>query len=66
METKILKATCLCGTQWEIATTASTLKIEICSNCHPAYKGVKNNVAHSESIEKFRKRYGQRQASKVL
>ncbi len=57
---KIVEVSCACGAKFQIGTTKAvdTLKVEICSQCHPFYTGkVKSNTAGGR-IERFNKRYG--------
>jgi large subunit ribosomal protein L31 len=45
-----------CGTSFEIRSTAETLSIDICSNCHPAYTGAERSVATGGRIDRFNRR----------
>jgi large subunit ribosomal protein L31 len=51
--------TCACGAKFEIGSTVSNMRIEVCSNCHPFYTGSKSRLVDKGGrIERFRKKYG--------
>jgi large subunit ribosomal protein L31 len=45
-----------CGTSFSISSTAERIKIDVCSNCHPAYTGRERTVAAGGRIESFNRR----------
>jgi large subunit ribosomal protein L31 len=45
-----------CGTTFTTRTTAETMAVDVCSNCHPAYTGVARAVAGGSRIERFNRR----------
>ena len=45
-----------CGTSFSTRSTAHTLSVEVCSNCHPAYTGREQAVASGSRIERFNRR----------
>lgn len=45
-----------CGTTFATRSTAETMVVDICSNCHPAYTGVARVVAGGSRIERFNRR----------
>jgi large subunit ribosomal protein L31 len=45
-----------CGNQFTTRSTRNELKIDVCSNCHPAYTGVERAVASGGRIERFERR----------
>ena len=45
-----------CGTAFAIRSTAASLSVEVCSNCHPAYTGVQHAAASGSRIERFNRR----------
>jgi len=45
-----------CGATFSTRSTARTLSINICSNCHPAYTGHERAVASGGRIERFNRR----------
>ena len=49
--------TCACGNTFDTKTTKDSLKVEICSNCHPFYTGKQRQIAKEGRIEKFNQKY---------
>ncbi|HCZ06872.1 MAG TPA: 50S ribosomal protein L31 [Thermotogae bacterium] len=58
---KLITVRCACGAEHKIWSTVDTLRIDVCSNCHPFYKGGKGvQFVDSEGrIDKFRRKYGE-------
>jgi large subunit ribosomal protein L31 len=50
--------TCACGNVIETRSTASDIKVEICSACHPFFTGKQKLVDTAGRIERFRRKYG--------
>jgi large subunit ribosomal protein L31 len=50
------KVGCSCGANFEIGSTAENIKVEICSNCHPAYTGNKKLVDTAGRVDRFKAR----------
>jgi large subunit ribosomal protein L31 len=56
-ELHVVDAVCAtCGTTFTVRTTAESLSVELCSNCHPAYTGAKRVTARGDRIERFERR----------
>ena len=55
---------CACGNTFTTRSTASELRLEICSACHPFYTGKQKLVDTAGMVEKFERRYGKTEASK--
>lgn len=51
-----VKAECSCGATFELGSTLENIKVEICSNCHPAYTGNKKLVDAAGRVDRFRAR----------
>jgi large subunit ribosomal protein L31 len=49
---------CACGHTVETRSTAGSIHVEICSNCHPFFTGKQKFVDSAGRVEKFRKKYG--------
>ncbi|MBL7106702.1 MAG: 50S ribosomal protein L31 [Phycisphaerae bacterium] len=49
---------CGCGNSFETSSTASEIRAEICSACHPFYTGKQKFVDAAGRIERFQKKYG--------
>ena len=45
-----------CGTEFEVGSTQAQLRVDVCSNCHPAYTGVERAVATGSRVERFERR----------
>jgi len=50
------KVECSCGARFEIGSTLENIKVEICSNCHPAYTGNKKLVDSAGRVDRFKAR----------
>ena len=48
---------CACGNSFETRSTKPSLRIEICSNCHPFYTGKQKIVDTEGRVEKFLQKY---------
>jgi large subunit ribosomal protein L31 len=56
-ETYLVDVVCAtCGASHALRTTAATLRVDVCSNCHPAYTGVERAAAGGSRIEQFNRR----------
>ena len=49
--------TCSCGETYETISTRESLKVEICSKCHPYFTGKKKIIDKGGRVERFKKRY---------
>lgn len=47
-----------CGEEFEIGSTASEIKVDTCSKCHPFYTGQETYTQAAGRVERFNKRYG--------
>ncbi|KKQ27056.1 MAG: 50S ribosomal protein L31 [Candidatus Nomurabacteria bacterium GW2011_GWA1_37_20] len=50
------KATCACGTIFEVGSTMPSIEMEICSKCHPFYTGNEKIVDTAGRVDRFNKR----------
>jgi large subunit ribosomal protein L31 len=48
---------CSCGNTFETRATTPSLRIDVCSNCHPFYTGTQRIVDSAGQVERFRKRF---------
>lgn len=55
-----LKATCICGAEFEIGSTIPEIRVEICSSCHPFYTGQQKILDSEGRVDRFQKRYGKK------
>jgi len=50
--------TCACGATYKTKSTKKTIKIDICSNCHPFFTGQQKFIDTAGRVEKFVQKYG--------
>lgn len=56
-QTQLVDVVCAnCGSEFVIRSTASSVSVDVCSNCHPAYTGVQQSAARGSRIERFNRR----------
>lgn len=48
---------CACGNTFTTRSTKGTLKVEICSACHPFFTGTQKLIDTAGRVDKFTKRY---------
>jgi len=51
------KVICACGNTFTIGSTKKTLKVELCSKCHPFFTGEHRVVDTAGRVERFKRRY---------
>ncbi|MBC8042056.1 MAG: 50S ribosomal protein L31 [Rhizobacter sp.] len=57
-------ATCAnCGNVFKTRSTAPTLKVDICSNCHPFFSGKQVLVDTAGRVDRFNKRFAKKEKS---
>ena len=49
--------TCSCGNTFTIGSTRKSLKVELCSRCHPFYTGERRIMDTGGRIERLKRRY---------
>jgi large subunit ribosomal protein L31 len=54
--------TCACGNVIHTRSTRSTMRIGICSKCHPFFTGQQKYVDTAGRVERFKKRFAKKQA----
>jgi len=52
-----IEVRCACGNTFHTRSTASELKVEICSACHPFFTGKQKLVDTAGRVERFNRRY---------
>jgi len=50
--------TCACGNVIKTRSTRPSMKVDLCSACHPFFTGKQHLVDTAGRVEKFRRRYG--------
>jgi large subunit ribosomal protein L31 len=51
------KVICACGNTFTTGSTKKTMKVELCSKCHPLYTGEQRVVDTLGRVERFKRRY---------
>ena len=51
------KITCACGNVIETNSTKAEMKVDICSNCHPAWTGKMKQETVGGRADRFKKKY---------
>jgi large subunit ribosomal protein L31 len=49
---------CGCGETFVTRATSPTIRVEVCSKCHPFFTGKQKLVDSAGRVEKFQKRWG--------
>ncbi len=49
--------TCACGTTFTTKSTRPTIRVEVCSSCHPFYSGTQRIVDTAGQVDRFRMRF---------
>jgi len=56
-ETHLVDVVCAnCGSEFVIRSTASSVSVDVCSSCHPAYTGVQQSSARGSRTDRFNRR----------
>jgi len=50
------KVSCACGSTFTTGSTAPTIAVEVCSNCHPLWTGQQKFLDTAGRVEKFNQR----------
>lgn len=57
-EYKECLVTCSCGNVMHLHSTKTSIKVNVCSFCHPFYTGQQQRILDTEGrVESFKKRY---------
>ena len=48
--------TCACGNTFTVGSTQQSIRIELCSECHPFYTGKQKFVDTARRVEKFQEK----------
>ena len=56
---------CACGTSFKTRSTVESLRVEICSACHPFFTGKQKLIDSAGRVERFQRRYGKAQAEEA-
>ncbi|MEJ5330699.1 MAG: 50S ribosomal protein L31 [Desulfobaccales bacterium] len=53
----VAKVRCACGNEFETGSTKESIRVEICSKCHPFFTGKQKLVDTAGRVERFRRKY---------
>lgn len=53
----ICQVVCACGNSFTTRSTKESLKVDICSSCHPFYTGKQKILDTEGRVEKFKKKF---------
>ncbi len=48
---------CACGNTFTTRSTRPSMRVDVCSNCHPFYTGTQRIVDSAGQVERFRRRF---------
>ena len=51
------QVSCACGTSFTVLSKEPTMRIDICSSCHPFFTGESKLVDVAGRVDKFKKKY---------
>jgi large subunit ribosomal protein L31 len=51
------KVVCSCGNTFTVGSTRKSLKVELCSTCHPFFTGERRMIDTAGRVERFKQRY---------
>ena len=54
---KLATVTCACGNSFQTRSTRESLRLDICSACHPFFTGKQKLIDTEGRVDKFRKKY---------
>lgn len=49
--------TCACGNTFTVGSTKQSMRVDVCSKCHPFYTGQQRILDTAGRVERFRKRF---------
>jgi len=54
---KVTTVRCACGEEYQTRSTKESIRLDICSVCHPFFTGKQKLIDTEGRIDKFRKKY---------
>jgi large subunit ribosomal protein L31 len=58
------KVRCACGHEFLTGSTKETIRVEICSKCHPFFTGKQKLIDTAGRVERFRRKYAKLEEKK--
>ncbi len=59
------KVRCACGNEFLTGSTTESIRVEICSKCHPFFTGKQKLMDTAGRVERFRRKYAQFEENKA-
>jgi len=56
------KIVCACGAEYDVLSSVPNTHVGICAKCHPFFTGKQKLVDTEGRVERFRRRYGMKEA----
>ncbi len=56
---------CACGNTWQTRSTRESLRVDVCSNCHPFYTGEQRLMDTAGQVDRFMRRLQTAQAKQA-
>ncbi len=56
---------CACGNEFVTGSTRETIRVEICSKCHPFFTGKQELMDTAGRVERFRRKYAHLEQNKT-
>jgi large subunit ribosomal protein L31 len=53
-----------CGTEFEVGSTRESLRVDVCSSCHPFFTGKQMIVDTAGQVERFQRRLDRAQTGR--
>lgn len=53
----VVEVTCACGNKFTTRSTSKTVKLDICSDCHPFFTGKQKMLDTEGRVDKFNKKF---------
>tara|TARA_B100000029_G_C17538698_1_gene945853 strand:+ start:1272 stop:1550 length:279 start_codon:yes stop_codon:yes gene_type:complete len=60
------KVSCDCGNSFTVGATVPSLKVEICSSCHPFFTKKQKFIDTAGRIDRFNAKFGQSSLSDIM
>ena len=54
---RTITAICACGNSFETRSTAASIHVEVCSQCHPYFTGKQRLLDTAGRVDRFRRKY---------
>ena len=62
---RTLLVECACGHKFETRSTAASIHVEVCSQCHPYFTGKQRLLDTAGRVDRFRRKYASTEPAKA-